>query len=236
MLKKCVPNLDWEVEEKINKDGSNGNNYYYKGIPAIKIPLQGGIATNMAGYTLISQDLKMVLLWLQMVIDEHKKIGLDKTNQSKSHITPESLRNKLDVIKAFMVASFSFYGELFTRAEGRKVKLEEDIFQRNQELLKTHKEIMMLRHNFSAHSGKERVEYVDVSLILDSKKERKTRPFLVKTMDQPHAFKNKFLEDFEKASKYLLDRVNEKINLLNIKYYENLTPEKVEMMYKVSKM
>jgi hypothetical protein len=235
-LKKCLPNLEWEVEEIVNKDGSIGNKYYYKGIPAIKIPLQGGIATSIAGYTLIYHDLRMILLWLQIVIDEHKKIGLDKTKQSIVRITPDNLRSKLDVIKGFMVASISFYGKLFTQAEGRKVKLEKNIFQQNQELLKSHKDIMMYRHNFSAHSGKERVEYVEVSLILDSKKERQTLPFLVRTIDQPHAFKNKFLEDFVKVCEYLLENVNTKINLLNNKYYKNLTPEKIEMMYRISKL
>ena len=235
-LKKCVPYLDWEVDERVNKDGSIGNKYYYDGTPAIKIPLQGSIATRMAGYTLIHHDLRMILLWLQTVIDEHKKLGLDKTKQSIVHITPENLRSKFDVIKAFMVASISFYGKLFTQAEGRKVKLEKNIFQKNQELLKMHDEIMLYRHNFSAHSGKEKVEYVEVSLILDSKKERNTRPFLVRTMDQPNAFKNKFLDDYVNVCNYLLEKVNDKINLLNKKYYESLTPEKVEMMYSISKM
>ncbi len=235
-LKNCVPDLDWEVDEIVNKDGSIGNKYYYKGSAAIKIPLQGIFATRMAGYTLINHDLRMILNWLQIVIDEHKKIGLDKTKQSIVHITPENLRDKFDIIKAFMVASISFYGKLFTKAEGRKIKLEKNIFEQNQELLKMHNEIMMYRHNFSAHSGKEKVEYVEVSLMLDSKRERNTRPFLVRTMDQPNAFKNKFLDDYVKVCNYLLEKVNDKINLLNKKYYMNLTPEKVEMMYNISKM
>lgn len=235
-LKKCVPSLDWEVDEIVNKDGSIGNKYFYKGLPAIKILLQGSFATRIAGYTLIHHDLRMILCWLQIVIDEHKKIGLDKTKQSIVHITPENLRDKFDIIKAFMVAAISFYGKLFTQAEGRKVKLEGNIFEQNQELLKMHNEIMMYRHNFSAHSGNEKVEYVEVSLVLDSNKERNTRPFLVRTMDQPNAFKNKFLNDFVKNCNYLLEKVNVKITLLNKKYYENLTPEKVEMMYNISKM
>ncbi len=235
-LKKCVPYLDWEVDEIVNKDGSIGNKYYYKGSPAIKIPLQGQIATKMAGYTLIHHDLRMILCWLQIVIDEYKIVGLDKVKQSIVHITPDHLRDKFDIIKAYMVASISFYGKLFTRAEGRKVKLEKNIFEQNQDLLKMHDEIMMYRHNFSAHSGKEMVEYVEVSLVLDSKKERNTRPFLVRTMDQPNAFKNKFLDDYIKVCNYLLEKVNDKISLLTNKYYKNLTPEKVEMMYSISKM
>ena len=195
-LKKCVPYLDLQVDEIVNKDGSIGNKYYYKNLPALKIPLQGKFATRIGGYTLIHHDLRMILCWLQILIDEYKKVGLDKAKQSIVHITPENLRDKFDVIKAFMVVSISFYGKLFTQAEGRKVKLEENIFQQNQELLRMHNEIMMFRHNFSAHSGKEKVEYVEVSLLLDSKKEKNTRPFLVRTMDQPNAFKNKFLDNF----------------------------------------
>ena len=76
---------------------------------------------------------------------------------------------------------------------------------------------MMYRHNFSAHSGEEKIEYVEVSLMLDSKKERNTRPFLVRTMDQPNAFKNKFLDDYVKVCNYLLEKVNAKIKLLNKK-------------------
>ncbi len=235
-LKKCVPNLDWEVEEIINKDGSIGNKYYYKGSPAIKISLQGQFATKMAGYTLIHHDLRMVLCWLQIIIAEYKNVGLDKAKQSIVHITPDHLRDKFDILKAYMVASISFYGKLFTQAEGRKIKLEKNIFGQNQELLDMHNEIMMYRHNFSAHSGKEMVEYVEVSLLLDSKKDRNTRPFMARTLDQPNAFKIKFLEDYLKVCNYLLEKINDKINHLTKIYYKNLTPEKVEMMYNISKM
>ena len=233
-LKRCVPNLDWEVDEIVNKDGSIGNKYYYKGLPAIKIPLRGKISTRMAGYTLIHHDLRMILCWLQIIIEEHKRLGLDKTKQSIVHITPENLRDRFDEIKAFMVASISFYGKLFTQAEGRKVKLEVNIFEQNEELIKMHNEIMMFRHNFSAHSGQEKVEYVEVSLFLDSKKDRNTIPFLVKTMDQPNAFKNKFLNDFVKICNYLLEKVDLKINLLTKKYYKDLTPAQIEMMNAIS--
>lgn len=234
-LKKCDPSLDWEVDEIVNKDGSNGNKCYYQGTPAIKILLESKLARRMGGYTLIHHDLTMILRWLQIIINEYKKLGLDKVKQSIVHRTPENLRDNFDVIKGFMVASISFYGKLFAQAEGRKVKLEKNIFGHDTEFLNMHNEIMMFRHNFSAHSGQERVEYVEVSLLLDKVKERKTVPYLVRTMDQPNAFKNKFLEGFIKQCNYLLEKVNNKISDLIKSYYDELTPENIEMMYEISK-
>lgn len=42
-----------------------------------------------------------------------------------------------------------------------------------------------MRHNFAAHSGKDSSELVQISLVLDSKRERNTYPNLVREMKQP---------------------------------------------------
>ena len=234
-LEKCVPGLEWEKEDIKNIDGSIGEKYYYKGMLAIKIPLQGNFVTQLAGYTLIQKDILIIIEWIQKVIEEYKIMGIDKSDLSSTQRTPDNLRNKIDIIKAFMVAAITFYGKLFTKADGRKIKLESNIYESKLGLLKIHNEIMMYRHNFTAHSGYERVEYVEVSLFLDSNKERNTIPFLVRTMNQPAAFSNKFLDNFVNVCIYLLTKVNDKINNLNKKYYEDLTPKQIEMMYEIAK-
>ena len=235
-LKKCIPDLDWKVDEIINIDGSIGNKYYYKGKRASKVILEGKIAEEMAGYTLIYHDVNMILKWLNFVINEHKKIGIDKTKQSRLKNTPENLRDNFDLIKAFMIAAFTFYCKIFTKAPGRKIKLQKSIFKEDNEFLRIHDELMVFRHNLSAHSGNQKIESVQVSLILDSLKERNTRPLIVRTMDQPNAFTNKFLQDFVKICEFISDFVDKKIHQLNDEFYKNLTPDKVEIFYNISKV
>lgn len=235
-LKKCFPNLEWEEDEILSKNGSIESVYYYKGVRAIKLPLESGVAIPMAGYTLIHHDLRMILCWLSIVKDEYKKTGIERVKQTAIRITPENLRDKFDVIKAFMVASFTFYGKLFTKAEGRKIKLDVSIFENDSDMLKTHNEIMLYRHNFSAHSGKEKIEYVEVSLILDAVKERATRPFIVRTMNQPNAVTNKFLNDFIRNCEFILGKIDVKLTQLNGNYYKYLTENRLEMIYNITKM
>lgn len=234
-LKKCFSDKEWEEEEILNPNNSIGNKYYYAGIESIKVPLEGKLITQMSGYTLIDHDLRMILKWLDYVIAEHRKFGLDKRKQSIVHITPESWRDKFDLIKPFMVASFSFYGKLFTKAEGRRIKLDSNIFIKDKDFLGIHTEIMMFRHNFSAHSGGKKIEYVEVSLILDSIRERNTRPLIVRTMNQPNAFTNIFLDNFVKVCKFLLEKVEDKIEKLTKKYYDGLTQEYVDLIYEIPK-
>ncbi|MCH6573855.1 MAG: hypothetical protein IH795_01425, partial [Bacteroidetes bacterium] len=66
-LKKCFPDMDWEEEEILNPNNSIGNKYYYAGIEGNKVPLEGRLVTQMAGYTLIHHDLRMILKWLDYV-------------------------------------------------------------------------------------------------------------------------------------------------------------------------
>ena len=235
-LKVCIPGMDWEVEETITKTGAIDNTYYFKGERSIKIPLEGMIATRMAGYTLINHDLRMILAWLKMLIDEYNKLGLDKAKQTVVHITPEINRDKFDELKAFMVAAVTFYGKLFTKADGRKVKLEVNLFGANPKYIQIHNEVMMYRHNFSAHSGQAKVEYVEVYLVLDSKKERATRPLIARIMNQPNAFTNKFIDNFIEVCKYLLAKMDDKLVELNSDFYKNLTPERYELYYKITSM
>ena len=235
-LKVCIPGLDWEVDETLSKTGTIDNTYYYKGDRAIKIPLEVTTATKMAGYSLINHDLRMIIFWLNMLINEYKKLGIDKVKQTVVHITPELYRDNFDKLKAFMVAAVTFYGKLFTKADGRKVKLEVNLLGNNKEFIRTHNEIMKYRHNFSAHSGKEKIEYVEVYLVLDSKKSRFTQPLIARIMNQPNAFTNKFLKDFEEVCKYLLNKIDDKLVELNKEYYKNLSPERYEMLYKIASM
>jgi len=169
-----------------------------------------------------------------MIIDEHKKLGIDKIKQDVLHISPKNNRKKFDRLKALMVASFSFYGKLFTKADGRKIKLEKSIFNDSKTLLKMHNELMELRHNYVAHSGEEKIEYVNIKLMLDAKRERNVPPLLVRTFNQPDTFNNEFLDEFLQVCKFLLEKVNRKIKLYESKFYKNLTPYYMDMYYKLS--
>lgn len=235
-LKKCIANDDWEVDEiKHRNRGIIEIQYYYKGVPAIHVPLEGGIAIQIAGYSLIKYDLQMILSWLSTVVNEYNIRGIIKTKQTIVNETPEESREIFEFIKGMMAASFSFYGKLFTKAEGRKVKLERQIFNGDKKLTEFHDELILLRNNFSAHSGKERVEYVDVSLELDTIRGRNTRPLLVSSVNQPNAWNNKFMDDFKNICEYLIAKVDAKTASISSKYFESLTRQRIDMFYEIAK-
>lgn len=236
-LIKCIPNDYWEKSEIIHRSsGIVESQYYYKGVPAIHVPLEGGIATQIAGYSLIKYDLQMILSWLKMVVREYEIKGINKSKQTIVNETPEESKELFEFIKGMMAASFSFYGKLFTQAEGRKIKLERRIFNGDKKLTDFHDELILLRNNFSAHSGKERVEYVDVFLELDGIKDRNTRPLLCSSVNQPNAWNNKFLEDFINICDYLITKVDEKTNSISSNYFKSLTQQNINMLYETAKM
>jgi hypothetical protein len=88
------------------------------------------------------------------------------------------------LVKALFVASISFYGKLFTVAKGRYVKLERSIYDidKDKEL---HDELMKYRHGYTAHSGEDKVENVNVIIAIPPDKKAKIKPPLLCELYQP---------------------------------------------------
>jgi len=236
-LIRCIPNDYWEKSEIVHRSsGIVELQYYYKGVPALHVPLEGEIAKQIAGYSLIKYDLQMILSWLKIVVREYENKGINKSKQTVVNETPEESREIFEFIKGMMAASFSFYGKLFTQAEGRKIKLVRQIFNGDKTLTDFHDELILLRNNFSAHSGKERVEYVDVFLELDGIRDRNTRPLLASYVNQPNAWNNKFIDDFKNICEYLITKVDAKTASISSKYFKSLTRQRIDMFYEIAKM
>jgi len=71
--------------------------------------------------------------------------------------------SELDFIKQTVWESFIIkYAKCFTKAEGRKVKLEaKDLFKNNSVQMEIHHELMELRHQHIAHGGNSKNEFID---------------------------------------------------------------------------
>ena len=156
----------WTLRSVIDPStGDHRNHYYFKRVPARRIPITSPVAKQLAGYVLIERDLRMVATWLTM-IDKISPPVRDKTRHAWS-TTDKDDDSHAETLGLF-VAALSFYAKSFTRCEGRRVKLERAWIPVG--FKETHDLVMQMRHNFAAHSGADKFEDVHVVLVLAEKK------------------------------------------------------------------
>ena len=79
-------------------------------------------------------------------------------------------REKYNVVKGLFVAALTFYGKSFSKCDGRPVKLERT--QLEEKYRAIHDQAISYRHNFAAHSGARRLEFVKVALVVPVKLKR----------------------------------------------------------------
>lgn len=150
---------DWEVIENVDSETLElKNKYYYRGRRAKRVVLTSPIARQVCGYVLIERDLRNVIEWFGAVkirlISQYGENGIPKSPVKASGVD-------FNLTKAIFVAAITFYGKLFTVAEGRRVSLQESWIE-GPILEEAHKELISSRHNFTAHSGKDSDEYVNL--------------------------------------------------------------------------
>ncbi len=170
----------WKAQEfLLTKEGDRigrQNKYFYKNKVAQRIPLTSKLAENLAGYALIEKDLRSVLIWLGEINKMFPKVEQGVGNA----ISPD--RERFDIIKGLFTASLIFYGKCFSSCEGRRTKLNRKLLDKKYH--DTHSEIILMRHNFAAHSGADKFEEVMIALVLPPKKKQNLPPIIFRELTQ----------------------------------------------------
>lgn len=147
-----VPKL--EAKRILDPDtGAADTLYYWDGRLAPKVQINGILVDKLSGYTLIKKDLDNALSWIRTA----EKLASESSEPTDSGHFHAKDREIFDLVKAYFVASLTFYGKCFTEAAGRHAQVSRDWIA-EQEYRKLHDYIMTYRHNFAAHSGDECLE------------------------------------------------------------------------------
>lgn len=203
---------NWLIEEKMGQETHIATrNYYFDGQLCGRVELTDGLAKQFGGYKLIEKDIRNIISWLNHIEILLKPYDTKENPQEECLISTD--RDTFQVIKGLFVASVTFYGKLFTKANGRKVKLE-SAWLTTDDLLLFHEELMLLRHTYTAHSGEDSAEISNTVLAVDPIRLRQTPPELFCELTQPDSIGVKDIAIFKKLLDELHDKVNNKINEL----------------------
>jgi hypothetical protein len=171
---------EYAVKEVVEpRSGKVHRLYTYKRKPCRRVVLDTKLAAQLAGYTLIEKDLRNVLVWLA----EIDRLHSDGPTRKADHYATSPDREKYNLIKGLFVAALTFYGKCFSKCEGRPVKLER--VQLREEFRVLHDTCMKYRHNFAAHSGAERLEHVEIVVVLPLQAKKAVLPNLYREIFQP---------------------------------------------------
>ena len=171
---------DYAVKEIVEpRTGKVHRLYTYKRKPCRRVVVQSRLADQLAGYTLVEKDLRNVLSWLAEIEQRHT----DGPTRKDEHYARSPDRAKYNLIKGLFVAALTFYGKCFSKCEGRPVKLERA--QLSEHFRQLHDTCMKYRHNFAAHSGSERLEHVEVVVVLPLQSKKPVLPNLYRELFQP---------------------------------------------------
>ncbi|MFC5551335.1 hypothetical protein [Massilia aerilata] len=171
---------DYAVKEIVEPySGKVHRLYTYKKKPCRRILLRSRLCDQLAGYTLIEKDLRSVIVWLSEIEKLQAKWPLPKG--ARAWKSPD--RDTYNIVKGLFVAALTFYGKCFSKCEGRPVKLERA--QLTTSFHAAHDRCIRFRHNFAAHSGAERLEYVEIALVFPIKIKRPLAPKLYTELFQP---------------------------------------------------
>ncbi len=206
-----IDKLDGHWSKRTVFDQKTGiwyNKYFYKRKPAHRILLDTPKSKTLAGYILIEKDLRSAIIWLEEIIE---LLSEDENfHEDMNFVQTAYDRKKFNILKGLFVSALTFYAKSFAACEGRKVKLERSNL--DEDYKKVHDNAMEYRHNFAAHSGAKKIEFVRIVLVLDQK--RKAQPYLVKELGQPDTFGFNEMHELCKLFKYVRSLVNQKINAL----------------------
>ena len=217
----------WKIESVvIPSTGEHYNRYFYRRTKAKRIELTSKLAQQLGGYALIERDLRMVLSWLLELKDLTHGVPLTDGGWWES-TTSEKLH---PIVQSLFFSSISFYGKCFSECKGRKIKLDTQWVP--EEFKATHKLLLQMRNNFTAHSGTAQFESVNVALVLARKGPKlKDEPLLIRELVQMEAMHS--LDDDQTPAIKLLEiihgKVKKKMGQLNDKIFkEEINPKGME--------
>lgn len=140
--------------------GTMDTNYYWETRLAPKVQIKGKLVDQLSGYTLIKKDLDSAHQWIKQA---ERVAAKHKTPGEKGYLHATA-RDDFDIIKAYFVASLTFYAKCFTEASGRHANVSRDWIGAKYRAV--HDSYMRYRHSFAAHSGNEGFELAKTYVLL----------------------------------------------------------------------
>mgnify|MGYP000341983542 CR=1 FL=1 len=212
MARKTKLKNSWEIHEIFEPDTkARYNKYFHKRKRAPRIELDSKLSQQLAAYTLIEKDLRNVLAWL----------GEIEKMDPNGNVSPSGIgndRNTFNLIKGLYVGALTIYGKCFTSCDGRRLKLQKKVM--DKEFRELHEHVMHMRHNFAAHSGSDNFEEVKVVLVLYPNQRSNDKPFIYRELMQPDYIETTEIR-FIDLVKHLQSKVNEKIKVVTDKIFED---------------
>jgi len=205
---------NWSFVDFVDKhSGKIHRIYKYKNKSCKSVYLKSKIVDQLAGYAMIEKDLRSAIVWIKKT---QEMAG--ETNAKGVKYTVNRDRETYNIVKGLFVAALTFYGKCFSKCDGRPVKLERK--QLDEKFWTVHDTAISYRHNFAAHSGAAKFEFVKIALVVPEKlKPGRDIPLNLYTeINQPDLLTQSgdelgFADLFEHVRVF----VNEKIELLRDK-------------------
>lgn len=144
------------------RTGKKTATFTYKGRRCPVATLSSPTARQLAGYSLIRADLSDARDWLQSAYDMIPRPERPRRVADRYH--PVDDRAPFKLIKGLWFGALVLYGKCYTKAEGRKIKLDSSNLP--SEFLPTHDKVIGFRHTIVAHAGVTAHETASVKLIL----------------------------------------------------------------------
>lgn len=153
----------WTAVDFVDKKtGKFHRIYKYKNKPCKSVYLKTRLVDQMAGYSLIEKDLRSAIVWIKKI---NEMIGEPKAKDGEFKVSRD--RETYNIVKGLFVAALTFYGKCFSKCDGRPVKLERK--QLGERFWDLHDTAISYRHNFAAHSGAAKLEFVNIALVIPQK-------------------------------------------------------------------
>jgi hypothetical protein len=235
-LPQLLDRPGWTEQSELDPaTGAFRQKYFFRGMPAQRIPITSKRARQLAGYTLIERYLRAVRGWLE-TISELSKSQLADENQEGWYLTTKP-DPEHSLTSALFIAAVTCYGKCFTTAEGRNLKLEPKTVVPS-ELLEMHDEVIKFRNNFTAHSGAIKYEIAQVVLVLNPIiRDRIGSKFLLRESLQPEAYiRYDSIESFSTSVERVREHILEKTAQLNQQIFaEEINPKGLDYWYSQNK-
>ena len=194
-----------ELIRKVQEDYSE--KYFIYAIP-------GFLSRNFMAYCAMHQDLEILLQYIEeLTTNEHSTI-------LKSSLT---------------YGIITLYGKCYTDASHYKsAKLEaKDLFKEHPKHLRTHNELMKMRHHFIAHRGDTENEITISFMLMDKNTEGEQNQVRFKRYKQA-GFGGQLLLDIRELVLFIIDCLTAKIQKSGDKLHKGLleifTPEQISLM------
>ncbi|MFC3459187.1 MULTISPECIES: hypothetical protein [Massilia] len=168
MLK--LPDLDEQID-LCALTGRLDRTYRYKGTICPKVALDGHIAIQHSGYTLIDLDLEDAQEYLKEAFrlkGERTSIPPPNAKLHDEFVLPTE-GPVPRVIKALWISAVIIYAKCFAEAKGRRVKLEKSVIPAHMRAC--HDKIIKYRNTIVAHAGEGNLESALPELVIGPRPE-----------------------------------------------------------------